>query len=53
MPRSIAPGLRITLAAAAFYNYQIDPPWVEAERLREGRRATRGFHGFPKPQAAC
>ena len=31
MPRSTAPGLRITPVVAAFYNYQIDPPSVQAE----------------------
>lgn len=31
MYRSTASGLRITPAIAAFYNYQIDPPSVEAE----------------------
>ena len=31
MPRSTASGLRITPSVAAFYNYQIHPPSVEAE----------------------
>ena len=31
MPRSTTSGLRITPAVAAFYNYQTDPPSVEAE----------------------
>jgi hypothetical protein len=31
MPRSTAPGLRITPVVAAFYNYQIDPTSVQAE----------------------
>ncbi len=31
MPRSTASGLSITSLVAAFYNYQLHPPSVEAE----------------------
>jgi hypothetical protein len=48
MPRSTAPGLRITPAVAAFYNYQIDPPSVEAKvNVYAKGAAPRGdFTGF-------
>jgi hypothetical protein len=48
MPRSTASGLRITPTVAAFYNYQIHPPSVEAE-LRvyaKGAAPRADFTGF-------
>jgi hypothetical protein len=41
-------GLRITPAVAAFYNYQIDPPSVEAEASVYAKSAPprRDFTGF-------
>jgi hypothetical protein len=48
MPRSTASGLHITPAVAAFYNYQIDPPSVEAEVsvYAKGAPPRRDFTGF-------
>jgi hypothetical protein len=48
MPRSTASGLRITPAVAAFYNYQILPPSVEAEFsvYAKGALPRRDFTGF-------
>lgn len=42
MPRSTASGLRITPAVAATYNYQIDPPSVEAEVNVYAKAASSG-----------
>jgi hypothetical protein len=48
MPRSTASGLRITPEVAAFYNYQIHPPSVEAEvsMYAKGAPPRRDFTGF-------
>jgi hypothetical protein len=48
LPRSISAGLRITPAVAAFYNYQIHPPSVEAEVnvYATGAPPRRDFTGF-------
>ena len=48
MSRSTASGLRITPAIAAFYNYQIDPPSVEAELnvYAKGAPPRLDFTGF-------
>ena len=48
MPRSTASGLRITPTVAAFYNYQIHPPSVEAELCVYAKGAARraDFTGF-------
>ena len=52
MPRSTASGLRITPAIAAYYNYQIDPPSVEAELnvYAKGAPPRRDFAGFQTRQ---
>jgi hypothetical protein len=48
MPRSTAPGVRITPAVAAFYNYRIHPPSVEAEVsvYAHGAPPRQDFTGF-------
>ena len=48
MPGSTTSGLRITPAVAAFYNYQISPPSVEAEVnvYAKGAPPRRDFTGF-------
>jgi hypothetical protein len=48
MPRSTVPGLRITSAVAAFYNYQIHPRSVEAEVnvYAKGAPPRQDFTGF-------
>jgi hypothetical protein len=48
MPRTTAPGLSITPAVAAFYNYQIHPPSVEAEVsvYAKGVQPRSDFMGF-------
>jgi len=48
MSRSTASGLRITPAIAAYYNYRIDPPSVEAELnvYAKGIAPRRDFTGF-------
>ena len=48
MPKSTASGLRITPTVAAFYNYQIHPPSVEAEVnvYAQGAPERRDFTGF-------
>ena len=47
-PRSTASSLRITPEIAAFYNYQIHPPSVEAEVnvYAKGGALRRDFTGF-------
>jgi len=48
MPRSTASGLSITPEVATFYNYQIDPPSVEAEVsfYAKGSQPRRDCTGF-------
>jgi hypothetical protein len=48
MPRSTSSGLRITPLVAAFYNYQISPPSVEAEVsvYAKGSAPRADFTGF-------
>jgi hypothetical protein len=48
MPRSTASGLRITPTVAAIYNYQIDPPSVQAEvnAYAKGAPTRQDFTGF-------
>ena len=52
MTRSTASGLRITPAVAAFYNYQIHAPSVEAEVrvYAKGAPPRRDFTGFQSRQ---
>jgi hypothetical protein len=48
MPQSTNAGLRITPSVAAFYNYQISPPSVEAEVkvYAKGAPPRLDFKGF-------
>ena len=48
MPRSTTSGLRITPSVAAFYNYQVSPPSVDAEVnvYAKGAPPRRDFTGF-------
>jgi hypothetical protein len=52
MPQSTTSGLRIIPSVAAFYNYQISPPSVEAEVnvYAKGARPRRDFTGFRSRQ---